>query len=322
MPSSLGPVTVAGPSYVHQQYWSRYQRFFPSGLRVTSDNAPQEHWWSWRDMRVHLDRQVVTHSDATVIAVHDLGSYGRMLAPYGRLPAMGGLEFVAPDLPGFGLTDTGRHTPTYRTWVECVRELVEVEGLRGGRPIVLLGFGSGGRLAYDVAALRPEAVAGVVATGLIDPRHADVRRRLAARSALGRWPDALALIPGAVCRPRVPLRWLAHVAAMVNHTQFAHAVLADPLGGGRRVPPRLVREYFTTPPSAAPERFVGPPVLLVAPAEDRWTPQGLSLRFYRRIAAPKRFAVLHGAGHLPVEEPGLVELDRALRDFLNELDLG
>lgn len=289
---------------------------------MTSANAPDEHWWSWRGMRVHLDRQVVTHGCATVIAVHDLGSYGRMLAPYGRLPAVAGLEFVAVDLPGFGLTDTGRRAPTYRMWVECVRELVEAERARDGRPIVLLGFGTGGRLAYDVAALSPDSVAGVVATGLVDPRHADVRRRLAARRALRWWADAFTLMPSAVWQARVPLRWLAPVAAMANHTQFAHAVLADPLGGGRRVPPGLVRGYLRTPPSALPERFVRPPVLLVAPAEDRWTPQGLSLRFFRRIAAPKRFAVLHGAGHLPVEEPGLVELDRALRDFLNELGLG
>ena len=33
------------------------------------------------------------------------------------------------------------------------------------------------------------------------------------------------------------------------------------------------------------------------------------------------FAALHGAGHLPSEESGLADLDRALRDYLDELGL-
>jgi alpha-beta hydrolase superfamily lysophospholipase len=272
-------------------------------------------------MRVHLDRVPLPEAPAKIIALHGGGGYGRMLASYGRLPALAGMEFLAPDLPGFGLTSHGRLID-YGTWVRCVRDLIEHELDRDARPIVLLGFGIGGRLAYDAAASSHRSVAGVVATALLDPRQADVRRYLAARLVLGQYSGLLTLLPRALRQARLPIRWLANVAAMANQAQFAQLVWADPLGGGGRVPLSLVRGYLTAAPALAPEMFKRPPVLLVTPSEDRWTPPGLSLRFFHRIAAPKRFAMLHGAGHLPVEESGLAELDQALRDFLDELHLG
>ena len=53
-------------------------------------------------------------------------------------------------------------------------------------------------------------------------------------------------------------------------------------------------------------------VVLAHPAEDRWTPTEVSLRFFDRIAAPKRFVPLLGAGHYPVEPPGARQLVDAI----------
>lgn len=313
--------THHGPSYREHPYWLNYQKFFPGGLRLGDDSAPEEQWWRWRGLTVHLDRVTRPAAPAKVIALHGAGTYGRMLAPFGWLPSLSGLEFLAPDLPGFGLTGSYQAVG-FSGWRRCVLDLIAAERAADPRPIVLFGVGFGGLLAYDVAARAGADVRCVVTTGLADPRHAEVRNQLAAWPALGEWASALALVPGPVRSvPRVPLRWLTNVAAVANQAQFAHLVLSDPLGGARWVPLSFVRTFLGGARVVVPERFEGPPLLLAHPSEDRWTPLLLSERFFDRIPGHIRFATLSGAGHLPLEEPGLADLDRAVRDFFDELAL-
>lgn len=270
-------------------------------------------------MDVHLDRVAEPGAPATLIALHGPGGYGRWLAPYAKLPALAGLEVVAPDLPGSGLTQTHREAITYGTWVDCVAALVAREQRRDGRPVLLFGGSIGGRLAYDVAARTDVSVLGVIATTLLDPRRSDVRRRLASRPELGQLAGLLGLVPPALRPVKVPLRWLANFAAISNNVQLANVIWHDPLAGSQWVPLNFVRSYLASAPTVEPEHFARTPVLLAHPEEDRWTPVALSKRFFDGIAAPKRYATLRGAGHLPVEESGLADLDRALRDFLDEL---
>ena len=309
----------AGAGYHHHPQWLNYQEFFPGGMRLTAETAPLEKWWRWRGTTVHLDLVPRPDAPATLLALHGVGGYGRMLAPYGRLPSTDGLEYLAPDLPGFGLSDPGGSAVTYQMWVDCVLDLISERQQTDQRPIVLLGVGTGGRLAYDVAARTD--VAGVVVTCLADPRRGEVRRRLAVRPELGRWASVLSLTPWPLRQMRVPVQWLANVAAVSNNAKFADLVWADPLGGGNRVSFGLVRSYLGSAPAAEPEEFDGAPVLLVHPDEDRWLPTLLSREFFDRIAAPTRFAALRGAGHLPIEEIGLADLDRAVRDFLDEIGI-
>jgi len=317
---------VVGPSYAQHEHWLRYQEYFPSGLRIESAaEAPEESWWSWRGRRVHVDRVRRPGAPAKLIALHGIGGYGRMLAPYSRLPSVDA-EFVAPDLPGFGLTTSGFRQVTYDTWLRCVTDLVAAERRTDERPIVLMGVGSAGRLAYDVAARAGTSgvpVAGAVATGLADPRRPEVRRLLATTPELGRWSVLLGMMPGSVHLPLppawAPVRWLVNIAAMSNHAQFAHAIWADPLGGANWMPLGFLRSFVGAAPAVEPQHYEGPPLLLAHPAEDRWTPPRLSKEFFDRLGSAGRLALLHGAGHLPSEESGLADLDRALRDYLDEL---
>lgn len=271
---------------------------------------------------MHLDRVRRPEAPAKLLVVHGAGTYGRMLAPYGRLPALAGLEYLAPDLPGHGLTETRALAPTYDMWQRCLLDLIAAERAADPRPILLFGLSHGGRLAYDVAARAPEGVAGVVATTLLDARRSDVRQALAATPELGRIAMTLGLVPCPMRLLRAPLRWLANVAAISNHAQLAATACADELGGGGWLPLEFLRSYLAAAPAVEPERFGGPPVLLAHPAADHWTPPALSVRFLDRIAAPRRCVLLSDSGHLPVEEAGLAELDAAVRDFLDELGIG
>ena len=318
-PSTPGSATDVGPGYRDHLHWQRYQAFFPGALRLSADNAPDEQWWQWRGLKVHVDRVERAEAPAKVIALHGVGTYGRMLAPYGRLPALADLDYIAPDLPGFGLTGTPLLGATYSDWLNCARDLVEREKARDSRPVVLLGVSTGGRLAYDVAA--STEVDGVIATCLADPCRDEVRRVLAARPEMARWAGLLSLVREPLSAVRLPVHWLVNIAAVSNQTQYANLAWADELAGGGWISLRFARSCLTTGPVLPPERFNGTPLLLAHPDEDRWTPPLLSEEFFDRIAGPTRTTALRGSGHLPVEESGLADLDRAVRDFLDEFDL-
>ena len=65
-----------------------------------------------------------------------------------------------------------------------------------------------------------------------------------------------------------------------------------------------------------PEAFEVCPVLLAHPGEDRMTAIEHSRRFFDRIAAKKSWVVLEGAGHMPVERPGIDRLEASVLTFL------
>ncbi|MHA6801374.1 alpha/beta hydrolase [Bounagaea algeriensis] len=315
---------TAGPTYGDRGYWRRYQEFFPAALRVTGDNAPDEEWWSGRAGRLHLDRVTRPRARAKLLVLHGVGSYGRMLTPFGRLPGLSEHEFLAPDLPGFGLSRERRDrcTPAdYTRWVECLRLLVQAERAGDPRPIVLFGLSTGGRLAYDVAAAGAD-VAAVITTFLADARHPAVRRGAAASPGHARWMRSLSFVPPPLDAVRVPTTWMANLAAVSNNSRFAQLVLADPLGGAGGLPLRLARTCLRSGPVVPPEVYTGPPLLLACPEQDRWLPPAVSRAFFSRMevapGGPVRYALLRGAGHVPVEESGLADLDRAVRDFLDE----
>lgn len=300
-------------SYDEVPHWRRYLKHYPPELRGGAD--PVESWWPWGDVDVHVDRVPAPKSPWLVVLLHGVGGYGRMLLPFARLLVGGRAEILAPDLPGYGLSRAPRAV-AYGDWVRCVADLVRAES--GGRPIVLIGASMGGMLAYDVAARG--GVAGVVATCLLDPSEPAVRRAVSRTPALGAIaPAALTALRPVADSVRVPIRWTADMAAMSNDPALTRLVAADPAGGGNRVSLRFLRTWLSSRPAVEPERFDACPVLLAHPGADRWTPMALSRAFLDRIAAPTELAVLEGAGHLPVEQPGLDQGRRAVARFLDRL---
>lgn len=63
-----------------------------------------------------------------------------------------------------------------------------------------------------------------------------------------------------------------------------------------------------------------PPLpLLTQPAEDRWTPHHLSVPVLSRITkVPVGTVMLGHAGHYPLEEPGLRQMQDAIADFVTK----
>src|SRR5690606_6375625 len=174
----------------------------------------------------------------------------------------------------------------------------------------------GGYLAYLVAA-RSRDVSGVIATTLADPRRSDVQRRFA------RFPELLPLarpllplIDRLFGRLRLPIKWFAHMRAIANDPALSALFCRDACGGGRRVPLHFLSSLLQATPAVEPEYFNHCPVLLVHPADDRWTPLNISESFFRRIRAPKQLVLLENAGHFPVEEPGVTVLKKTIDGYL------
>jgi alpha-beta hydrolase superfamily lysophospholipase len=306
--------------YRDVQGWERYQAFFPEAMRCTPDTTPEEEWWSWNGLDVHLDRLAVPESKIKVIVLHGAGAYGRVMAPAAVLARKHGWETVAPDLPGYGLTRVPSRRFVYSLWIDCVVDLISAELARDGRPVVLFGVSLGGLLAYQAAA-RSRRVAGLVATTLADTREAEVRRGFARTELLGSaglWLlDNLRLLTDGV---PMPMRYMSRMNRISNKPELSALCERDRLGGGNWVPARFLRTLMQSAPDIEPEDFRVCPVLLTHPGVDHMTDISHSRRFFDRLAARKRMVVLEGASHMPTEQPGVAQMERAVVEFMRALE--
>jgi alpha-beta hydrolase superfamily lysophospholipase len=303
-------------TYAELTHWRRYGAFFPARLRDAA--LPREERWAFRDLDVHLDRYDVPDAPATVVFLHGAGGCGRVFWPFGAALAAHGYAGVFPDMPGYGLTRTPPGPFDFALWVDLVAALVAREAA-AGRPVVLFGASLGGPLAYHVAARSPH-VAGLAATMLADPRDAATRARFVGVDALAPVApvllDALAPVLDGVAPP---IAWLTRMDLIANDPGFVAALKADPHAAGGSVPLRFIRTMLAAVPAVEPEAFDRVPVLLVHPAEDRWTDVAISRPFFDRIAGEKTLVMLEGAGHAPVEEPGATQLEDAMLAFLGRI---
>jgi pimeloyl-ACP methyl ester carboxylesterase len=111
---------------------------------------------------------------------------------------------------------------------------------------------------------------------------------------------------------------MTNMRAISNTPELVDVVVRDARGGGSRMPLGFLRSFLDSAPAVEPERATGPGFVLAHPALDRWTPAGMSLRFFDRIAAPKELVLLEGAGHFPVEAPGAHQLLAAIDEAFSQ----
>lgn len=306
--------------YIDRMEWRWYQKYLPEELRLGEDNLPEEEWFDFRGIDVHVDRYPVANRRGLVVLLHGGGGNGRVLSPFAGMLAGMGVEVIAPDMPGYGLTvRTRRLKPSYALWTEVAHQIIESERSRDGVPVILFGLSIGGLLAY-MAAARNGSVSGLIATTLADTR------KLATMAVVGR--NAVVGAAGFIMmkaigplldRVQLPMRLLAPMRLISNDPEVSRVFMRDRLAGGSRVQVGFLRSLMNVRPALEPEEFNVCPVLLAHPAIDPWTPLELSQRFFDRIRAPKELVVLRGCGHFPMEDPGRGELKAALQRFLDSV---
>ena len=294
-------------------------------LRAAAVPAPDSIWWPWRTMRLHIRTLPQADARARLLLLHGAGGHSGALWPLGSLAATLGYEVLAPDLPGYGLTEVpDPASVTYPDWIDCITDLVRAQTATDQRPLVLVGASMGGMLGYSVSARLPGAVAHLLATCLLDPSNP------VCWPALSRWggaPSVRLIRPllAAVARHRlparwrVPIRWVAPMNAIANQPRLAGLCTQDSRGGGGLVSLGFLASFLLSTPELQPEEFRQVPLTLIHPVNDRWTPPSMSLSFLHRIAGLARYVPLEGCGHFPVEEPGMSTAVRVLREVIEQL---
>lgn len=316
-------MSSADAGYRAQQAWRQIQAFLPADYQLGPGGEPMEEWWDWRGHRVHLDRFANPAAKFKVILFHGVGTNGRQMSTIlGRPLSRSGFETVAPDLPGYGVTQVARGaTIRYEDWVDAAIDLIDAEAARDPRPIILYGLSAGGMLAYQAAAANPK-VKGIVGMTFLDQRIQRVSDETAinvftSRVGVPLVHLAVRLGLGSI---KIPMRLVSKMHALVNNARAMQAFYADKTSAGNAVSLRFLSSYALAQPAVEPEDFAVCPILLTQPEDDRWTPIHLSEVFLSRLQHVRTEVVLlQEAGHYPLERLGLEQLHSAVVKFAASL---
>ncbi|WP_426447905.1 alpha/beta hydrolase [Paenibacillus sp. S-38] len=274
------------------------------------------------DCRIHIDRMPAADSSLKVILIHGAGGHGRLLAPYARMLQIHGYEAVAPDFPPYGLSDAESvRSLSYRHWLQILTSLIDRETDRDGKPVILLGVSIGGMLAYHAACMT-DRVKGLIATTFVDTSNPKVRDQLAPNKLVSRVGkrsmDAFPLVFDPI---RIPIHLVSRMESLTNNSELTALIMEDPQAAGIKIPVRFLRTFLDFKPLIEPEHFDRCPVLLIHPEKDPMTPFSLSESFYRRLQGAKQCVLLEGAGHLPIEQPGLDQMKASILSFLGKIEM-
>lgn len=293
--------------------WTSYRRIVAEEFGLHLEVEPSEKWVPVRGHLVRVDEWSGEAGAGTVILVHGGGGNGRVLAPFAEPIARHGWRVLAPDLPGFGLTEPAPgFDGDYAEWPAVVAEIADAQP----GPVVLFGLSMGGLTAV-FAAQKSAHVAGVIATTLLDLNDPAVFAAAARWEWLGRLSGAaMSVAPRLFDRLLLPLRLAAPLKAMSSSTRMQAYFARDPLIGGSWKPARFFRTAHEYPPT---QLRLDCPLLLVHPGADRWTPTALSRSVFERIHARKTFTELSNGAHLPLEQPAFRELTQRVEQFLDDV---
>jgi alpha-beta hydrolase superfamily lysophospholipase len=306
-------------TYSRVDRWRAYQPFFPEHIRLEEGHEPSEEYWPWQGGQIHLDRFSAKNAPLTVILLHGGGGCGRLLAPFGRMFHNHGFNAVLPDLPGYGLSEAPAELSAYDRWVDCAVDLAQAESARTGKPVAFFGMSVGGYLAL-MAGMRFRQTRAVIATTLADPRLPLVRDQFALYPRLNRMlTPFLGLATALFGSLRVPIRWFCNMATIANDPELSNLLLNDPIAGSNWVTLRFLHTLLNIKPPVEPEPFKACPVLFAQPAADRWTTLEASSPVFDRLGCEKELVMLENCGHLPVEQPGIAELERKAIELLKRV---
>ncbi|BBH22374.1 esterase [Paenibacillus baekrokdamisoli] len=306
-------------------YWKQYQKFFPEEMQINENHLPVEEWLTWNNVHIHLDRMPVEHAKLKIVFIHGAGGNGRLLAPYARMLQKYGYEVVSPDLPPYGLSymkskSKSKKTLDYQLWIDILTEIIDREMNRDGKPIILLGSSIGGMLAYHTA-VQSKRVKGLIATTFVDTSKSEVRDQLAPNKLISRlgkffmdkFPLFLDPLP-------ISVNHVSRMQLITNNVEMTKLIIKDTHAAGTKIPLRLLRTFLNMQPVIKPENFDVCPVLLVHPEIDPMTPYRFSKPFFDHIKGKKEIVILEGAGHFPIEQPGLGQMNAAVLSFLKEVE--
>lgn len=234
-------------------------------------------------IRAYADGRLFGHQNSAAPRVLALHGWRRDHRDF--LPALGDLDLIALDLAGFGRSPVPATSGHGGVWgaaeyAEAVRPVLDLMT----QPVVIVGHSFGGRVAVHLAARWPDAVGGLVLTGvpLLHREGRSAAPPLAFRVA--RWLHHRRLVPDQIMES---LRY-RHGSA---DYRAAH-------GAMREIFVKVVNESYETQ-----LRELRCPVHLLWGEEDDQVPPEVASRA-ETLIPDARLTIAGGVGHLlPIESP-------------------
>lgn len=303
--------------YENNNTWKQVQDYLPPNYRINTDTKPDEYFVGICNYKIHIDHYKVPNPKATVIMFHGVGGNGRLLSCIAIPLVKNGFEVICPDLPLYGYTEFDGKVD-YQSWVKCGSEIVKHYQKNGFPKTFVFGLSAGGMLAYQVAS-ECESISGVLASCILDQRDIDVTKQTATSPLIATIGKPLMRISQKVIGDiKVPMKMVGNMKAITNNENLANLLMRDKKSSGVSVPIRFIYSMLMPEIKVEPEQFRSCPFLLVHPGDDRWTDISLSRKFYDRLACEKETLILEGAGHFPIEELGLGQMEEGCVRFLNK----
>ncbi len=175
-------------------------------------------------------------------------------------------------------------------------------------------------LAYHVASMSKQ-VKGLIVTTFVDTSNQRVRDQIAPNKLISRLGKfTLDRFPLVLDSFLISVSKVSRMKLITNNYELTKLIIQDSRAAGTKIPLRFLRTFLNAKPIIEPEYFDACPILLVHPEVDPMTPFKLSESFYKRLKCKKRCVILEGAGHFPVEQPGVEQMKIAVLTFLNEIE--
>lgn len=299
--------------YINDNSWKELQILLPLKNQIDQITKPTEKYVEINGMQIHID-DYNEKSKTSIIVLHGVGGNGRLVSFFAVPLARAGYNVLCPDLPGYGYSKYDRSI-SYTDWIDVGSKLVEEE-ISKGKNVFVIGLSAGGMLAYNVACKHQE-INGLIFTNILDNREKEVRYYSAKNEFQAKYGIRLLnMIPHFFRNVKVPISMVTNMNGLVNNKEILKVLLKDKVGAGSKVNVNFLLSMMNSKPIIEPDKFKKVPVLLVHPGNDLWTPVKISELFYNRIASNKIKVILENAGHFPVEEPGLTQMETAISDFL------
>jgi len=306
-------------NYTNDSSWKELQEFLPIKNRLNSNNLPQEYFLDVENIKVHIDHYKPQNPKAKIILFHGVGGNGRLLSFIALPLAKNGFEVICPDLPLYGYTEY-KGVITYDIWVDYGAKIVKIFQ-NDNLPVFLFGLSAGGMLAYQIAN-KCSDIRGIIATCILDQRNKYIAKQTSRNPLIGVVGSALISATHKLLGSfRVPMKMVANMKAIANDKNLAKLLMKDKRSSGASVTLSFVFSMLNPVIEIEPEDFTMCPFLLVHPEKDRWTDISLSKLFFDRLACVRELRVLEGAGHFPVEQQGLKQLEKYCINFLNQHSL-
>ena len=265
---------------------------------------------SWRGRRIHLELYSAGPEHPTVIFHHGYGAYSALYAPFLAPLSSAGINVVALDRPGHGLSDGRRGDCTVAELAEVTRLVIVTHVAATARPLLIFGSSAGGMLTSCLIPYLHDVVDGYLCHGVHDPAYA--------RPVLG---AVLARVANAIPAAKLPYRLLP--SQVRTGSSDIEVVRAWFLPGSDSLATfdQTLRSVFSMTVAYRPPIPVADtdrPLLVITGNSDRIVPASRSERAARHLGLRSAEVITIDGGHMLLHEnPG--EVHAALLTWMSHL---